>query len=124
MNAAFFTELIFENNIVAHADGVAAVNLLVPGTFTSNCNVFWGNTGGIGYEISATDRIVDPQFCDPEARVLTLMPTSPCLPPLSLGCGLIGALEEGCSTIAVEPRSWAKVKAAYRDGASDPGKKE
>ncbi|MBZ0270173.1 right-handed parallel beta-helix repeat-containing protein, partial [bacterium] len=124
MTAGFFTDLIFENNIVAHADGVAAVNLLEAGTFTSNCNVFWGNTGGIGYEISPTDRIVDPQFCDPEARVLTLMPTSPCLPSLSLGCGLIGALDEGCSTIAVEERSWAKVKAAYRDDASNPERKE
>jgi hypothetical protein len=81
----------------------------------SNCNVFWQNAPGTYFTPSATDRIADPLLCDPEAGDFELMVGSPCLPPGSLGCGLIGAFGEGsCGVISVDASSWGEVKAAYR----------
>jgi hypothetical protein len=115
----FHTDVLFEKNIVAHTAGVPAVSFLFGGPVTSECNVFWDNVPSIGYTIGPTDRITDPQFCNPDGRDLALQATSPCLPPYSLGCGQIGALGQGCGTVSVEPRSWAKVKAAFRDTSRD-----
>jgi hypothetical protein len=45
---------------------------------------------------------------------LTVSSLSPCLPANSLGCGLIGALGQGCGTVAIQPMSWGQIKGAYR----------
>ena len=105
----------FQNNILAECLGGQAVRL-VEGTITSGCNVFWGNTDGNveGFELDPTDQVVDPLFCDPENWDLILAANSPCLPPNSGDCGLIGALGEGCGGIAIEPTSWATLKGRYR----------
>ena len=108
---------MFENNVIAHTSGTPALG--GGASFTTGCNVFWDNGDGIGLTLGSTDRIADPQFCDPDNQDYELQSISPCLPPYSLGCGLIGALGEGCGTISVEPESWAKVKAAYRDTSND-----
>ncbi len=106
----------FSNNIIASTTGPPAI--AVDGTLTSGCNVFWNNASGVGFNYTPgpTDRIADPLFCDPVAGDLELADQSPCLPVHSLGCGLIGALGEGCGTIAVEETSWGEIKAAYRKG--------
>jgi hypothetical protein len=78
--------------------------------------VFWDNPGGetYGFSLSPTDRVIDPAFCDPEGGDFTLEPISPCLPANSLGCGLIGALGEGCGIVSIEADSWSAIKAKYR----------
>lgn len=104
-----------ENNIICSSNGGSAVESL--GTMSTACNVFWDNPEGIGVPLSPTDREVDPLFCNPAAYDLTLQSTSPCLPPYSLGCGLIGALKIGCgATSAPEmpARSWGQIKGLYR----------
>jgi hypothetical protein len=106
---------LITNNIFAFMSGAPAMKFL-GGPVTSRCNVFWECTEGIGYTIHETDRIVDPRFCDEEARDLTLDGMSPCLPQHSLGCGLIGALGEGCGTIPVQPTTWSRIKSAFREG--------
>jgi len=105
---------LFENNVIVASHGGPAID----GPTETSCNVFWDNPGGIGIPLSPTDREVDPLFCNPAADVLTLESTSPCLPPYSLGCGLIGALGIGCSATSVPPeyesRSWGQIKNLYR----------
>jgi len=87
------------------------------------CNDVWGNQGG-EYGGSSPDETgmngnlsLDPLFCDPGVRDLTLHAGSPCLAgqhPDGVDCGLIGALGQGCGTVSVETASWAEVKAKYR----------
>ncbi len=67
----------------------------------SRCDIY-GNQGGnwvgaiagqLGINCNTS---VDPILCDGAGRDLTLREDSPCLPEHSGGCGLIGALGEGC----------------------------
>jgi hypothetical protein len=58
----------------------------------------------------------DPLFCASK-NDLTLMKGSPCLPPNSTGCDLIGALGQGCGAVAITAESWGRVKGRY---AMDP----
>jgi hypothetical protein len=105
----------FENNVVVGSHGGGAIDDF--GGVETSCNVFWDNAQGIGVPLSPTDRVVDPLFCNPAAYDLTLDSTSPCLPPYSLGCGLIGALGIGCGTTAapeIPTRTWGQIKGLYR----------
>ncbi|MFN8178132.1 MAG: right-handed parallel beta-helix repeat-containing protein [bacterium] len=116
--AVFFSNTYhgeIDNNIIASTHGAAAVAALAS-SITSGCNDFWDNPDGVSYNytIGATDRIADPMFCDSSTADLRLNAESPCLPEHSGGCGLIGALGQGCGTVAVEPQSWGRIKAAYR----------
>ncbi|MBZ0268717.1 DUF5123 domain-containing protein [bacterium] len=115
LGGSYLNSLVFQNNVVAYTSGAEALKVRVSGPVTMGCNVFWDNEDEIGEPLDPTDRIADPQFCDLENDDLTLQSTSPCLPALSLGCDLIGALGQGCGTVGVQQESWAKVKAAYRD---------
>jgi hypothetical protein len=106
-----------ENNIFSANVGSEAVRRSPGvGTLSTSCNVFWANVDGNadGFELDETDRIVDPLYCDPENGDLTLAANSPCLPENSGGCGLIGALGQGCGGVAIEPTSWTRLKARYR----------
>ena len=109
-------QLAFSNNIVASSSPGPAVSVIQGVMINTTCNVFWDNPGGnsVGFSLSPTDRIVNPEFCDPDSGDLTLSPLSPCLPPNSLGCGLIGALGEGCGTVSIAPESWSVIKSKYR----------
>ncbi|MBZ0269399.1 right-handed parallel beta-helix repeat-containing protein [bacterium] len=109
--------VVFENNIVAHTSGGEVLE--VPAGSTTSCNVFWDNADGIGLDLDPSDRIVDPQFCDPDNGDYTLMATSPCLPALSLGCDLIGALGQGCGTVSLTPESWGRIKSGFRTGEEE-----
>jgi hypothetical protein len=109
-------QLTFANNIIASSSPGPAVSILQGTMITSSCNVHWDNPGGntVNFPLGATDRVIDPDFCDPENADLTLSPLSPCLPPNSLGCGLIGALGEGCGIVSIAPESWSLIKSKYR----------
>jgi Right handed beta helix region len=117
--STFVDPLQFSHNIIAHTSDVEVFDIGTPNVITLDCNVFWDNVGGLGIPLGPTDRIADPQFCDPENRDYTLQPTSPCLPDLSLGCGLIGALGQGCGAISVTPQSWGKIKSSFRTGTGE-----
>jgi hypothetical protein len=106
-------------NVFAHTAGLMAVWFTSSGAPlpVSECNVFWDNPGGdtVGFPPGLTDLFVDPLFCGRDSGDYTLARNSPCLPPQSGPCGQIGAFGEGCSEISVDPESWAKTKAKYRD---------
>ena len=89
--------LAFTNNIFPRTSGGPSIIVLDnAGAISAGCNVYWSNL----YEnpLGETDRVVSPQFCDAEKSDYRLGSGSPCLPVHSSGCGLIGALGEGCAT--------------------------
>jgi hypothetical protein len=109
--------LVFQRNILAGNSGAPAVS--VGAGFPqpiSGCNLFWDNPDGDAqrFIIQPTSILADPEFCDPEAGDFTVHDTSPCLPANSNGCDLIGALGQGCGSVAVDAASWARIKASYR----------
>jgi hypothetical protein len=106
------TFALFENNIVVGSEGGAAI--AASNGISTDCNVYWDNPVGVGIPLAPTDREVDPLFCDPGAYDLTLRTGSPCLPQDPLGCGLIGALGQGCGPISIEGKSWGAIKVLYR----------
>ncbi|MEZ5065749.1 MAG: right-handed parallel beta-helix repeat-containing protein [bacterium] len=103
---------IFEGNLVVGSQG----NTAIEGDVVSGCNVFWDNPEGIGIPLSATDREIDPLFCDLENHDFTVRENSPCVEPGSLGCGQIGAFGAGCGIVSVDPSSWSRIKSSYRNG--------
>lgn len=83
-----------------------------------SCNIFYGNDEGdlVGAELSETDAVVDPQFCDYTSGDFTLCSTSPALPENNT-CGLIGAFGMGCDEcgpVATEQRTWSDMKGMFR----------
>ncbi|MGQ0720531.1 MAG: right-handed parallel beta-helix repeat-containing protein [Candidatus Eiseniibacteriota bacterium] len=104
------------NNVFASTTKGTALHTVNGATITGGCNVFWDNPDGeaIGYTQAATDRIIDPQFCDPDSGDFTVTTKSPCLPADSQGCGQIGARGWGCEPISIDPKSWGEIKAGYR----------
>jgi hypothetical protein len=105
------------NNIFSGSIGFQAVRTTgAAQTISRSCNVYWNNAGGntVGFTLGATDRVVDPEYCDAPSGDLTLYETSPCLPANSAGCGLIGAHDQGCGSVSVEATSWGRVKEGYR----------
>lgn len=85
-----------------------------------HCTDIFGNAGGdwvgclAGLEGRDGNLAVDPLFCDGEVGDFHLRVSSPCAPPQSGDCGLIGALGVGCGTTALRPTSWGEVKVLYR----------
>lgn len=110
------SDVSFSNNVLSASTSGLAVVYAPEADVTSSCNVFWDNEAAPahGFELDPTDRIVDPNFCDPESGDLTVSALSPCLPANSLGCGLIGALGQGCGMVSIAPRSWGTIKSMYR----------
>jgi hypothetical protein len=87
------------------------------------CNLY-GNTGGdwVGCIAGQYDTNGNfsacPSFCHAEAGDFHLCDESPCLPgnhPDGYGCGLIGALGEGCSCgpTQTDPTTWGGIKSLY-----------
>ncbi len=105
-------------NVSVNSIGDPAFYIESAANLTEGCNVFWSNPGGNtqGFTPSPTDLEADPLFCDPPTGDFRLSAGSPCLP----GNGHppctepIGALGEGCGTIAVTPETWGKIKGQYR----------
>lgn len=91
------------------------------------CTNIYGNEGGDWVDSLAFRLGVDgnfsacPSFCNAivEPYDLSLCDGSPCLPgnhPDGYGCGLVGALGEGCicGPTRTEPSTWGAIKAMYR----------
>lgn len=57
---------------------------------------------------------LDPLFCDTAGGDFGLMTGSPCLPDNNACHAAVGARSEGCGPVAMDPMTWARVKAAYR----------
>ena len=108
------TTHILQSNVIAANAGAKAVEAY-RGMVDNSCNVFWENAAGDvqGFALDATDRVVDPQFCDVSFDDYQLSESSPCLPANSLGCGLVGSLGQGCGTTSIAPTTWARIKAMY-----------
>jgi len=96
------------------------------GAIHLSCSDLYGNAGGdwvgdVADQLGVDGNIsADPLFCDAAAGDFTLRSDSPCLPgnhPDGADCGLIGALEQGCGVVSLEPESWARIKARFRGNA-------
>jgi hypothetical protein len=110
------SDVDFSNNIVSNSTGGAA--LISQFEVGGGCNDYWNNEGGdFFYEWfpSETDLFEDPLFCDAEALWFELRENSPCAPGVTEGCGQIGVSGVGCGTVSVEPRSWGRIKALFRE---------
>ena len=95
----------FERNIVAITNGAPAVQV-DPGVAAElSHNVFWDNEGGVGIPIRGTNEVIDPQFCDSEARDFHVAASSPCLPENNFPecTELIGALGAACPSTGMIP---------------------
>ncbi|MGD8393923.1 MAG: right-handed parallel beta-helix repeat-containing protein [Candidatus Eiseniibacteriota bacterium] len=106
-----------EHNVIVlnHADDGGGIYCNGPSTI--RCNDIWSNTDDQLH--GSCDQVynfaADPLFCLPEMGDYTLDGASPCLPGASpAACGLVGAFDQGCGPIAVEPTTWGQVKATYR----------
>jgi hypothetical protein len=107
-------------SIVARGIGGPAIACLGGATIALTCNDLFGTEGGdwVGcvadQEGDEANFSADPAFCDEAAGNFTLSENSPCMPgnnPTGINCGFIGALEKGCSTVAVEATTWGRIKA-------------
>ncbi len=92
------------NNIIAYnTGGTTFANGVAVGAAPEllHCNDVFSNVGtnysGVDDPTGSDGNIsVDPQFCDMEAGDFNVGSLSPCAPENSGGCGLIGALGDGC----------------------------
>jgi hypothetical protein len=110
------TRIYVEYNIIT--GGAVGVVMPVGAThFQISCDNVWNNgQNWVGFaDPTGMNSCISlpPLFCNPSADVFTLAANSPCLPPAS-GCGIIGALGQGCGTVSVESKSWGQIKGLYR----------
>lgn len=112
MESAFLANL--ERNIVAFGEGYGVQRLFSSGG--SLCNDWYGNALGdhAGSSVDPSNFSADPLFCDAVVGDYGLRAGSPCAPPGSGDCDLVGAFPVACGPLSVEPSSWAEVKARYR----------
>jgi hypothetical protein len=91
------------NAIIAGSTQGAAIVCEGSSSATLGCCDLVDNAGGDWIGCIAAQAAIDgnlsavPLFCDPTGDDLSLQPTSPCAPAQAGACGLIGALEIGCS---------------------------
>ncbi|MCA9754133.1 MAG: right-handed parallel beta-helix repeat-containing protein, partial [Gemmatimonadetes bacterium] len=120
------SSFVLDRNVIWDSDGGQAVYCAGTNTPTITCNIFWENAFG-SFGGSCADSVgfsgntaVDPFFCDPDFDDFGFCADSPAL----IGtCGTIGYSSPGgncaaCNVVSVanlETRSWAGVKALYRN---------
>jgi hypothetical protein len=102
----------FTNNLIAGSAGAAALRVFSTNV-TDSCNLFWNNADGdvLGIELDPTTVFADPDFCDADGGDLTVADGSPCV--TTAGCGQIGALGAGCTTVSIESESWSTIKGRF-----------
>ena len=118
----FGTAMSGERLIIAYNETFAPFINSIP---VLSCSNVFGNAGGdwIGvleeqYRVRGNIRVC-PSFCSLPLGDLRLCDQSPCLPgmhPDDYACGLIGALDEGCTCgpSSTRPSTWGGIKALYR----------
>jgi hypothetical protein len=105
----------FHKNIIAACTGSGIVTVPFGETHPPvSCNGIWNNSALGDYVPDATDRFLDPQFCDPLLLDFTLSDASPYTSANSPNCGQVGAFGPACGTIGIEETSWGKIKSQYR----------
>jgi hypothetical protein len=100
------------NIIAQNTNGYGiAVTGFAPGDIV--CNDFWSNGLGnvYGMPVPADNIQVNPLLCDPGQENFHLATGSPCLAANSGDCGLIGALDEGCSFVSGATEGKAELQA-------------
>jgi len=112
----YSTAVQFTHNIVT--TNAAGAGLAFDYPLDHDCNIFFDIAGPAvaGGDLAPGEQVTDPLYCNHELGELTLCSLSPALPANS-GCGLIGALGEGCSDcgpIANESVTWGGLKAMFR----------
>lgn len=102
----------FENCIIALGVGSAGFDFIGTPEPTLTCCDMYGNEGGdwigpLAEQLGTAGNLSeDPLFCNPAEDDFTLREDSPCAATQNPECGLIGALDVGCSgTSAVDERS-------------------
>ena len=117
---------VMTNCIVAMNQGSPAIRCPTIGPaeqLSITCCDVWGTGvrygGGCG-DLTGVDGNIaeDPRFCGYETADYTLRADSPCLE--GYGCGLMGALGEGCSATSVERATWGRIKSTFRSNGSIP----
>lgn len=112
--------LFIANTIVAFGIGSMPVYLssgvLVEVTCCDFYGNHWGDWVGAVAGLNGVDGNIseDPQFCGIRQHEFALQSSSPCAPPNSGACGLIGALGVQCSPVHVDEMSWGAIKSLYR----------
>lgn len=96
--------------------GSDRIHTHTPSAFVISCTNIQGSWGNLSERLGQDGNFsADPLFCDGAAGDYRLQWGSPCLPSNSGGCGLVGAYGFGaCGSVAVDPSTWAKVKARFR----------
>ena len=96
-----------DHNIVALNTGGTVYALgvhVMSGTVTPSCNDVWNSGsdwGGMDDPTGLDGNIsADPEFCDVAGGKFDIKTTSPCDPDNNVGCGLIGALGDGCDIVS------------------------
>jgi hypothetical protein len=108
------------NCILSNSVGTSAVDCIRTPLPSVDCNVFWNNNDNYtGCPPGPHDTTVCPSFCFADFGDFRLCSGSPCLPenhPHGGICGLVGAMEEGCTCgpTTAEPATWGRIKATYR----------
>ncbi len=95
---AFGDSVIFTRN-TAYGNGGHGLAISGGTPIQLSCNDWFQNTNGatLGIGVGITDLQVDPEFCNVDHDSVTLAQGSPLLD--APGCGLIGALGQGCSSV-------------------------
>jgi hypothetical protein len=112
------------NNCILSSGGgglpMACTDLPVQRGFESapevtHCCVFGNAAGDSLCGVLGDNLFIDPLFCGPEERDLSLCSNSPCLPVNNNWGELIGALGEGCGPCqtSVQRASWGAIKAMF-----------
>ena len=110
--------LTMTKSIISGSINVAAIACSNPGSISISCSNIHGNVDGdwVGciesFHSINENFSLDPLFCDPPQDDLTIRSDSPCVN--HGGCGLVGALDVGCTPDAVDAASWGTIKARYR----------
>jgi hypothetical protein len=106
------TPTLLENCIVTRNGPTAALDCF-HGALTVVCCDVWGNADDTVCPGGAKNIAADPQFCGTDRW--DLQADSPCAPANSPTCGLIGSREIGCTLDSVEPTTWGRLKAIWRN---------